>query len=175
MKAWTDLKLISLPQCMEHLPTDPRGYPVPNFATYRNGKYDFTEVDPAAYGNAIVYKRCHITGLALGKEIAFVGGPISIGNRAFSDAGMLPDAARYAMQACPFIAAPKFAYAARTAPKAGGHLSPDRPKIFGLGVASSYRVESRGGQVIIFASEWVKPVEWWKDGVRVNPDTLEPL
>lgn len=177
MKTWKDLKSIAVPDCMSHLPRDARGYPIPfTVAVGSDGKPDFRVIDLVKWGECVVYQKCGITGLPLKQSefIAFVGGPLSITHRAFTDAGMLPEAARYALQVCPFLAAPKFAYA-KAVPQVKGsstrHIegtSVVRPEIFGMGLAREYTLARNGPEIIIVSGVFDR-VEYWKDGAPHNP------
>lgn len=172
MKAWTDLDSIAMPERIARLPKDERGYPVQVTAGKgTDGKIDFRAINMNAWANCVKLRRCGICGEPLGANIAFVGGPISMDNRGFVDAGMHRDCARYACQVCPFIAAPRFAYA-RTIPALEGHemsvhesVSTKRPDYFGLGVTKFYDVRANGPEeIVLVAAPW-KSLEWWKEGV----------
>lgn len=173
MKAWTDLKSIATPECMQHLGKDARGYPIPyNVTRDKKGKPDFRVMDPVKWGDCVVYRKCALTGLPLGDDIAFVGGPMSMQSRLFADAGMLPEAAEYALQVCPFLAAPNFSYAEVGGGKLRGEavrvdpaVSTTRPERFGLGITSSYQLAKNGEGVVILAGFW-KSVVFYHHGKK---------
>lgn len=171
MKAWTDLNLIAIPDCMKHLPLDSRGYPIPYFgATAPDGTPDFRVVDPDRWVECVTGRKCGITGLPLGYEMAFVGWPNSILGRTFTDAPMIPEAAEYALKACPFLAAPKFGYAAMSSvEKQGGavrvnpEMSTTRPEVFGMGITRSYLILHHGNSFVLKAAQF-RRISYWKHG-----------
>lgn len=173
MKAWTDLKSIAIPECMKHLEKDARGYPIPyNVTRDKKGKPDFRVIDPQKWGECVVYRRCALTGLPMGDDVAFVGGPMSMQSRLFTDAGMLPEAAEYAIQVCPFLAAPNFSYAeVRRGTLAGQKVTVDtnmsltRPERFGLGITSGYQLSKHGEGLVIVAGLW-KSVAFYIHGKK---------
>lgn len=175
MKAWTDLKSIALPKCMEHLERDERGYPIPfNVMRNRNGKPDFRVIDPQKWGECVIYRLCALTGLPIGDDVAFVGGPMSIQSRLFTDAGMLPAAAEYAIQVCPFLAAPSFSYATKANGMLAGEpvvvnpsVSTTRPERFGLGITSGYQLAKHGQGLVILAGLW-KSVVFYHHGKKAE-------
>lgn len=162
MKAWTDLQAISIPECMQHLERDARGYPIPyNVTRNRKGKPDFRVIDPNKWNECVVFRKCALTGLPLGEEFAFVGGPQSMLHRLFTDAAMLPEAAEYAIQVCPFLAAPSFSYATVKNGKLGGEgvtvfegMSTERPEVFAIGITRSYSLYRHGSGLVIQAGPW---------------------
>lgn len=175
MKAWTDLQAISLPECMSHLEKDARGYPIPYSVTRRrDGTPDFRVIDPVKWGDCVTYRKCALTGLPLGSEFAFVGGPLSMQNRLFTDPAMLPEAAEYAIQVCPFLAAPSFSYAEPRGGKLAGEdvtvfkgMSTERPSVFAIGIATGYSLFKHGEGLVIQARMW-KRVTYYKHGKKAE-------
>lgn len=164
---------IPIPACMEHLRLDARGYPIPFNVTIKpDGTPDFRVVDLVKWAKCVNEGLCALTGWQLGYAKAFIGGPRSIASRCFTDSAMLPEAARYAIQVCPFLAAPNFRYAEKI--EVAGHVvsknenvSPDRPSVFGLGITHGYDVVQLGEDLVIRAKGFYH-VEWWKNGVQVE-------
>lgn len=173
MRTWKDLKSISIPDCMSHLPLDARGYPIPySVLAKTNGTPDFRVIDQVKWVQCVVYRLCALTGHPLKDRMAFVGGPLSMQSRCFTDAAMLPEAAEYAIQVCPFLAAPKFGYAKMIAAETGTKLTVNnsmslaRPEKFGLGITTGYRTMLHHGEDMIRADEFLS-VEFWKEGVKL--------
>lgn len=173
MKAWTDLECIHAPERIKRLAKDGRGYPVPFFASVLDGKADFRVMDPSKWRTCVEQRRCSICGEALDDEVAFVGGPVSIANHLFADAGMHPECATYALQACPFLAAPSFGYLNQHKAVDEGMaknldaVNQARPVRFGLGRTRAYRLVrlGHGGDIVIQAAQF-DSVEWWKHGAK---------
>ncbi|MEN1648456.1 hypothetical protein AAIH51_33530, partial [Pseudomonas aeruginosa] len=111
---------------------------------------------------------CGMCGQKLGKAMAFVGGPISIKNRLFADLPMHESCAVYAMQACPFIAAPKFSYqsALSTEMAVNPLVSDSRPDRFGLGITNKMKLVTIQGQTVIKAGRFSR-VQYWVGGKPV--------
>ena len=173
-KPWRDLKSISLPASMQHLRLDARGYPIPFIVDDGSEKPDFRVINHEKWKQCVVYRQCAMTGLPLGTDLAFIGGPLSIMNRVFTDPAMLPDAAEYAMQVCPFLAAPKFAYAQSIKAAAGytlsdmsSTMSDKRPERFGLGITGSYRLVQVNGDTLINAAMF-RTVRYWTQGEEIK-------
>lgn len=168
MKAWTDLLAIDMPPRVAALPRDARGYPIP-YTVQRDetGKPDFRVVDPDKWMRAVRMRCCGICGETLGARIAFVGGPLAMANRLFTDLPMHRDCAIYALRVCPFIAAPKFAYS-RALPEgtvASDNVSTERPEQFGLGITKSFKVVAVNREPVLRAGEF-ESIEWWRHGER---------
>jgi hypothetical protein len=176
MKAWLDLKSVALPLRMRALARDARGYPIPfNVAIGTDGVPSFKVQDVAKISYCLKFRACAICGKRMSRELAFVGGPLSIANRMFTDPAMHADCARYALRVCPMLAAPSFAYARRTGDVAGhvpnvesDLVSTERPDRFGLGVTHDFELVELQGELVIRAEPF-EAVEWWRGGQRL-PD-----
>lgn len=96
-----------LPPEMVNLPIDERGYPVPWFVSWIDGKPDFRVADAAKLGKAIRFHRCWICGEPLGRYRAFVIGPMCAVNRVSSEPPSHLNCALFAVHACPFMILPK--------------------------------------------------------------------
>lgn len=99
--------LPALPPEMKHLPIDERGYPVPFFVAWVNGKPDFRIADQTKKAKAIRFNRCWICGEQLGRYRAFVIGPMCAVNRVSSEPPSHLNCAMFAVKACPFLILPK--------------------------------------------------------------------
>lgn len=96
-----------VPPEMRALPIDERGYPVPFFVAWVDGRPDFRVSDPAKMEKAIRFSRCWLCGGALGKYRAFVIGPMCAVNRVSSEPPSHLNCAMFAVKACPFLTMPK--------------------------------------------------------------------
>ena len=171
---------VPIPMRMLHLPRDARGYPVPaGVLIDRDGIPQFTVNDEAARHRHIAEDRCSICGGTLVDTRWFVGGP----RAAFHDAGAYMDppsheeCAHYALQVCPFLAAPKYARriddkkmsaaaAADMAVLADMTQIPERPQVF---VAVLARRTVRSG-LYIKPSRPYLAVEYWQHGERLGAE-----
>lgn len=95
-----------LPRRMMTLPVDARGYPVPWFVAWIDGKPDFRAFDPDKLRRAIKFSKCWICGDRLGVNKAFVIGPMCIVNRVSGEPPAHHACAEFALLACPFITLP---------------------------------------------------------------------
>ena len=157
---------------LPRLGRDVRGYPIPFFALIQDGgAVDFAVVDTVKWSAAMKGRRCGVCGEPLGVRVAFVGGERSIANRLFSDLPMHLDCARYALQVCPFLAAPKFHYQNKVpdGTAVNLHVSEERPKRFGLGVTRGYRPTWLPGNQVALEAAPFESIEWWVGGLQVDP------
>ena len=177
MKAWTDLSAIGMPPRVARLDRDERGYPIPAWAIVdAHGKPDFHVLDLAKWVRLAQLRFCGICGDALGRHMAFVGGPKSVARRVFKDLPMHHDCASYALRACPFLAAPKFSFAAVGHQVEGAEtdtseaVSAERPERFGLGIASTMEICLLGdGSPALMAGEFTHLV-WWEHGAPIEDE-----
>lgn len=157
-----------MPPRVASLRRDDRGYPIPYPVLYdAQGKPDFRVVDPDKWMRAIKCRLCGVCGDPLGAHLAFVGGPGSMESRYFTDLPMHRDCAIYALQTCPFLAAPRFQYSRSISPelRVNESVSTKRPETFGLGIARSFELaQAPGGDVVLRAGVF-ESIAWWRHGV----------
>lgn len=95
-----------LPERIERLPVDHRGYPVPWFVAWIDGKPDFRVVDPAKLKGAIENRLCWVCGGKLGTYLAFTIGPMCAINRVSAEPPSHRECAIFSAMACPFLTKP---------------------------------------------------------------------
>lgn len=100
------IRHIPLPARLARRPVNKRGFPVPWFVSWRNGDWDFVNLDPRNIGEAYRRKVCWLCGEPLGRFMAFVIGPMCSINRISSEPPSHRECAEYAVRACPFLARP---------------------------------------------------------------------
>ncbi len=96
-----------IPDKMNKRPLDLRGYPVPWFVQFIDGRPDFRVIDSRKYALAMDKRRCWLCGQGLAKYATFVVGPMCIVNRVSAEPPSHPDCARFAVKACPFMLLPQ--------------------------------------------------------------------
>jgi hypothetical protein len=139
------IKDIPLPERMQHLPVDPRGFPVPWFVSRDDdGNYDFRAIEYNRIGKAVKQRLCWLCGQTLGRRLALVIGPMCIVNRVTSEPPSHRECAEYAVQACPFLAQPKMRRNEKDLPEdaiapAGVHLMRN-PGVMAIWITHSYHV-----------------------------------
>src|SRR5262245_60746512 len=97
----------NLPDRMRSLPIDERGYPVPWFVAYVDGKPEFRAMDRDKWREAVRMHLCWVCGQKLGSYVVFVLGPMCGITRTTSEPPCHIDCARWSAKNCPFLARPK--------------------------------------------------------------------
>jgi hypothetical protein len=171
---------VPIPSQMSHLKRDSRGYPIPDgLYIDQNGKAHFTINDDSKRLRHLRDRLCPICGRRLKSPYWFVGGPQSAfdPNGAYIDLPMHDECAHYALQVCPYLAAPNYSgrIDAKTLPKNAPSMIlidqtmiPERPEFF-VAVRCKRFVIIKGGR-------YVKPVrpyqqvEFWQHGKQTEPE-----
>jgi hypothetical protein len=96
----------AMPPEIFNLPIDDRGFPVPWFVEWIDGKPDFRVIGRGKIQNAWKFKRCWICGGTRGVYASYVIGPMCAVNRTISEPGSHHACATFAAIACPFLAKP---------------------------------------------------------------------
>jgi hypothetical protein len=99
--------LPALPRRMRALPINEKGYPVPYFVEFIDGKPDFRVLDARKFGLALNQGLCWLCGEPLGKYKTFVLGPMCAITRTTSEPPCHHDCATFAAMACPFMILPR--------------------------------------------------------------------
>jgi hypothetical protein len=92
---------------MAALPVDERGYPIPFFVAWIDGKPDFRIADADKFQRCVREKLCWVCGQPLGVFKSFVIGPMCAINRTAGDPPAHLDCALWSVKGCPFMAKPK--------------------------------------------------------------------
>lgn len=100
------LDLPPLPERIQKLPVDRRGYPVPWFVKWIDGEPEFRVMDPEKYARAVRDKLCWVCGEPLGSWLAFVIGPMCAVNRISAEPPSHRECAEFSARACPFLSRP---------------------------------------------------------------------
>ncbi len=149
---------------------DERGYPIPYFVKWYNGKPDFRVADGAKQFVCAKRRVCWVCGSKLDHHVAFIGGPISCTQSyAFSDGPMHRECAEYALIVCPYLAIPASKYRDANLPDCvelpPGALE-EKPERFGLLVTTSY-VAAHHGDGLVFVANSFTELTWWKEGKKL--------
>ena len=100
-------ELAPLPAAMKDLPVDERGYPVPWFVDWIDGKPEFRAMDGRKYVRALRERLCWVCGGKLGTYLAFVAGPMCGINRTSSEPPSHLACAEWSAKNCPFLSNPR--------------------------------------------------------------------
>lgn len=152
------------PAHMRHLPIDARGYPVPWFVHWENGKPDFRTVDPVKFEACLRFSKCWICGDIMGGKKTFVLGPLNILNRVTSEPPSHWECAQYAVAVCPFLILPRAQYKNGNGNYAPGQIMRNA----GVAAMWSTRKFSRvpGGRLLIVDEP--SQVWWFAHGQLAN-------
>lgn len=101
------IAFLDMPARIRALPVDPaRGYPVPWFVAWVDGKPEFRCADGAKFVRAVKEKLCWVCGDKLGTKLAFILGPMCAVNRISAEPPCHRECAEYSIKACPFLSRP---------------------------------------------------------------------
>jgi hypothetical protein len=163
-------ELAPLPPRMQQLAVDERGYPVPFFVAYIDGKPDHRIMDPQKWKRAVHERLCWTCGQKLGAHLCFVLGPMCGINRTTTEPPTHLECARWSVVNCPFLSRPRMDRREREkmiAAGAGsiGGFSIDRnPGVSMLWITRTYEIwrPDTGGVLIEIGP--AESVEWWYEG-----------
>jgi len=92
-----------LPSRMQTLKLDHRGYPVPWFVAWIDGKPDFRVMDGKKMNQAVRFKKCWVCGSPLGRRFTFCIGPMCAINRTIGEPPSHHECVDFSARACPFL------------------------------------------------------------------------
>jgi hypothetical protein len=187
MDATMHIDDVPIPDEMAKLDRDPRGYPIPWMA-YRDeyGRAHFQINDDKHRAEALRLNLCSICGGKLQRGRWFVGGPLSAFHPlgAFIDPPIHHACMRYAVQVCPFLAAPNYAKRvdAKTLNKNDSKMllfDPTiiarRPSFFCAVMAIGQKLTGNLMSPNIVPQRPYRRVEYWRHGVRLSDNEGEAL
>jgi len=151
---------------MRKLPIDERGYPVPFFVQWIDGKPEFRIMDGDKLVRCVKERLCWVCGQPLFREMVFVAGPMCAVNRLSSEPPSHRECARYAVQACPFLVKPHMTR--REEGKPEGHVITEgailrNPGVGMLWFCRRYKVE-KANPGVLFDMGSPFQVEWYAQG-----------
>lgn len=177
------------PSRIRALPIDARGYPIFYVALIdETGKPFFTHNDQNKSIECFKKDLCSICGQKLLRRRWLVGGPMSI----FDDRGIFVDGpvhgecGRYALQVCPWLAAPAYGrtIAMQMKPKfekigmaigVDNTRIPGRPTVFCYGLTEHVIGEFKQGSMYYYPKRpWLR-VEYWAHGRQLGEAEAQPL
>lgn len=164
-----------VPGRIEALPRDKRGFPVPWFVAWVEGKPVFPAADPDKMRQALKYEKCWVCGQRLGGYKAFVIGPMCCVNRLTAEPPSHFECAKFAVLNCPFMAQP---LAKRTMGpdeglvKPGGIMIDRNPGVSAIWVTKSFAIERDNGQPLWRIGPAHK-VSFWAKGRPATRAELE--
>ncbi|MEX3635998.1 hypothetical protein [Paraburkholderia sp. BR14320] len=160
-----------LPAHMANLPVDGKGFPVPFFVAWIDGKPDFRLADPDKMTTAVRFNRCWICGQPLGKYLAFVSGPMCTINRASAEPPSHLDCATFAATTCPFLVLPKAVRRDAKLPEEradpAGVFVKHNPGVCAIWITKDYGVR-RVDDGVLFNMGEPSEVLWYTQGRRAS-------
>ena len=174
---------LAMPPRFAKLRVDERGFPVPKFVSWIDGKPDFRVVDGRWMGKAVNHKLCWLCGERLGRHLAFVIGPMCAVNRVNSEPPSHLDCAHFAVQACPFMVNPQrkrdtYNYPEGTQTPAGIPLDRN-PGVMLIWVTDNYKPFRARTDVdpgipggVLFRLGDPTHLEWWARGRKATREEI---
>jgi hypothetical protein len=170
-------ELEPLPSRMQMLPVDERGYVIPWFVDWVDGKPEFRAMDPKKFVRAIKEKLCWTCGQRMGRFMTFVAGPMCGINRTSSEPPNHFECAEWSARNCPFLSNSKAVR--RVDEKLGGDMSnaagfvlTRNPGVTMLWTCLDYSVFDDGkGKPLLHMGDPAH-VEWYAEG---RPATREQV
>jgi len=157
------------------LPIDERGYPVPFFVAWVDGKPDHRIADPAKKALALRRHLCWVCGQLLGVHLAFAIGPMCTVNRLTSEPPAHRECAEWSVCACPFLSRPKAHRRETGLPDdvqdPGGIMLDRNPGVTAIWMTRRFEPFKADGGVL-FRLDAPSEVSWYTEG---RPATREEV
>lgn len=171
-------ELEALPSRMQSLPVDQRGYVVPWFVDWIDGKPEFRAMDTGKWVAAIKFKLCWVCGGRLGRYMTFVAGPMCGINRTSSEPPSHLECAEWSARNCPFL---NNSEAVRrvggdinsASPCVGGFALTGNPGVAMLWTTKDYSVfdDGKGGKLIHMGEP--ESVRWYANGKPASREQVQ--
>jgi hypothetical protein len=162
---------------MQSLPVDERGYVVPWFVDWIDGKPEFRAMDGSKWVRAIREKLCWVCGGRLGRYMTFVAGPMCGINRTSSEPPNHLECAEWSARNCPFLNNPdQVRRVDEQVPGdgkcVGGFAITRNPGVTMLWTCKDYSVfdDGRGGKLVNMGEP--EHVEWYAYGKPATRDQV---
>lgn len=156
-----------VPGRMRFLPIDDRGYPVPFFVAWVDGKPDHRIADGAKMPKAVRLGLCWMCGQQLGRLKSFCIGPMCTITRTISEPPSHLECVTFAAQACPWMTRPR---AKRREANLPDQLAPSvgnairrNPGAVCVWTTRSFRPWSPDGGLLFELGD-PEHAEWWCEG-----------
>ncbi len=163
------VQLEERPAKMRGLKIDERGYPIPWFVGYVDGKPEFRCMDPQKFVRAIKQRLCWVCGNRLGIHKAFVAGPMCGINRTSAEPPCHLECAQYSVRNCPFLSNPNAIrredeFTREVASKPAGFSISRNPGVSLIWITREYDTFPDGnGGVLLYMGNPIR-CEWYREG-----------
>jgi hypothetical protein len=169
---------MDLPDRMKKLSVDDRGYVVPWFVAYVDGRPEFRALDPAKWRQAVKERRCWVCGEPLGRWLAFPVGSMCTITRTISEPPSHRECAEWSVKHCPFLSQPNMVRRTEGLPD-DMHFSgiglKRNPGVVALWITRTFEtfpVGLMGGDRLITMGR-PESVTWWCEGQPATRDQVE--
>lgn len=169
----------TLPKRMQGLPIDDRGYPVPWFVDWIDGKPEFRAMDPKKFVRAVKERLCWVCGEKLGVNLCFVAGPMCGVNRTSSEPPSHYECAKWSVINCPFLNNPRMVRredelinTADARDKGAGFMIARNPGVTMLWRTREYEVFPALNSGYLIQMGRPESVEWYREGRTATRDEV---
>jgi hypothetical protein len=160
---------------MQKLHIDDRGYPVPYFVAWVDGKPEFRIADNQKWARCVRAGHCWVCGDVVGKFKTFVIGPMCAVNRTTSEPPCHLECAVFSATACPFLTLPKAQRRDANMPEGnalpGGICLMRNPGVTCLWTTLSYQIMDAGNGYLFRIGD-PTDVQWY---AQKRPATREEI
>lgn len=160
--------LPELPPNIAKLPIDERGYPIPFFVAYVDGKPEFRAADPRKKMICILQKRCWVCGERVRAPFAFTIGPMCCYNTISAEPPAHIECSLWSVKGCPFLSKPKMERRdheelSKSFGQGAGVMITRNPGAIAVWVTKNYKLV-RDGDSYLFKIGVPDSVSWWREG-----------
>ncbi len=166
------VKLPDMPPQIACLPRDVRGFPVPWFVAWVDGKPMFHAADSAKLSEAVRFRKCWVCGQKLGRFSAFVIGPMCSINRVSAEPPSHLECAEFSVKACPFLSKPKMGRMDEI--KGGivpGFMIKRNPGVACIWITPAFQIERDNGGMLFRLGEPSRTL-WYAEGRPATRDEV---
>jgi len=165
--------LPDLTRRLAKLKIDDRGYPIPFFVAYIDGKPDFRIADPNKWRDCIRHNLCWVCGEPMGRHKSFVIGPMCTVNRIAADPPTHPDCAEWSVKGCPFLSKPKMERREDDLTKSmednvAGDMIKRNPGAMAIWTTRKFTLVPDGRGLYLLQVGEPESITWWREGRRAT-------
>lgn len=163
------------------LPIDERGYPVPFFVAWIDGKPDFRMVDPEKLVQCVKGKLCWVCGQPMGRNKVFLIGPMCCITRTTAEPPSHLNCAEWSVKGCPFLTRPNMVrreddFTRANEENVPGEMIKRNPGVTAMWSTSYYTMFPDPAGKVLFQVGSPEGVSWWKEGrPATRQDVMESI
>lgn len=162
------VKSVEMSQRIAKLPVSEKGYPVPYFVSWINGKPEFRAASQERVQHVIHHNLCWVCGEPLGRYKIFAIGSMCAINRTTAEPPTHLECAEYSVKVCPFLSMPKMVRNHKNLPgEAGGGpgtMLERNPGVVAVWITDSWTIRHRDQRGILFKVGDPSKVKWYCEG-----------